>query len=110
MHNRNETQPACHTQPVKSEQLTSLSCVSDRFRGPEFCLGRVQLLAADAVTMVTRPVSGGRDEQHKHSAVGCFGGGKQEDREVISESHIQNNHISVGSSDIFTSVCVCSMC
>lgn len=88
----------------------SLSCVSDRFRGPEFCLRRVQLLAADAVTMVTRAVSGGRDEQHKHSAVGCFGGGKEEDGEVISESHIQNNHVSVCVPLTLSPLCVFAAC
>lgn len=70
-----------------SKQLP-LSCVSDRIRGPEFCLRGVQLLAAAAVTTVTRAVSGGRDERHKHSAVGCFGGGMKEDR---VESRIKNN-------------------
>lgn len=74
------------------EQLMSLSRVSDCFRGPEFCLCRVQLLATAAVTMDTKAVSGGRVEQHKHSADGCFGGGKREDTEVVSESHIKNNY------------------
>lgn len=83
-------QLVCHTPPVMSEHFMSLSCVSDRFRGPEFCLCRVQLLAAAAVATFTRAVSGGRDEQHEHSAVGCFGGGKKENKEVNSESHIQN--------------------
>lgn len=50
---------------------------SDCVRGPEFRLRRVQLLAAAAVTMVTKVVPGARDEQHKHAAVGCFDGGKE---------------------------------
>lgn len=50
---------------------------SDCVRGPEFRLCRVQLLAAAAVTMVTKVVPGARDEQHKHAAVGCFDGGKE---------------------------------
>lgn len=55
---------------------------SDCVRGPEFRLRRVQLLAAAAVTVVTEVVPGARDEQHKHSAVGCSDGGKKGDGEV----------------------------
>lgn len=100
--NRNEMHPVCHTQPIISQQIMSLSCVSDRFRGPEFCLCRVKLLAAAAVTTVTRAVSGGWDEQQKHSVVGCFGGGEKEDGEIISGRHMQNNYICVSFTNIFT--------
>ena len=59
-------------------QLTTpfLSSLIDCLWGPQFCLCGIQLLAATVVTTVTRVVEGGRDEQYKYFAVGCFGGGK----------------------------------
>lgn len=49
-----------HAQTGVREPFTSWSCVLDRFRGPEFYLCRVQLLAAGSVTTVTGAVPGGR--------------------------------------------------
>lgn len=99
-HNRNEIHPVCHTHTV-----VSLSCVSDRFRSPEFRLCRVQLLAAAPVSTVTAAVSGGGDEQQRHPIVGCFGRGKMEDGEVTEKQ------MCVSSLNIFSCYsCACSMC
>lgn len=99
-------QLVCHTHPVRSEHFISLSCISECFRGPEFCLRYFQLLAAAALATVTRAVSERRDEQHKCFTVGCSGGGKTGNNKV----HIRVTLKSILSVCDINSVRVCSMC
>lgn len=68
--------------------IVLLNVCSDSFRSPEFCLCRVQLLAAASVTTVTRVVSRDQDEQYKHFGGGsCCGGKKNGDRQ--QETHLK---------------------